>query len=139
MQNVACIITAARRKPATNSPPDASPHVAAIAIGSTSPTPIAMTAYHRCWIRMLRTAHRSPRRLTSAEAVRRRRSQVRCAYHAPRVMACGSPAPSVSAWWARWSALHDSAEFWNVAAPNVSNVQRTGAVARYVRWANRRW
>ena len=41
--------------------------------------------------------------------------------------------------WARWSALHDSAEFWNVAAAKTSSVQRSGAVARYVRWANRRW
>ena len=100
---------------------------------------MATTAYQRCCRRMLRTAHRSPSRLTSADASRRRNSQPTWAYQAPRVTACGSAGPSVSAWWARWSALHDRAEFWNVAAPNASRAQRTGARARYVRWANSRW
>ena len=61
------------------------------------------------------------------------------AHQAPFLMEWGSPGPSVSAWWARWSALHDRAEFWNVEAPKARKNQRTGAEARYVRWANRRW
>ena len=52
------------------------------------------------------------------------------AHHTPLVMAWGSPGPSVSAWWARWSALQDSAEFWKVDAPNARKNQRTGAEAR---------
>ena len=88
---------------------------------------------------MLRTDHRSLNRRTSAEATRRRNNQPMCANQIPRVTAWGSAARSVLAWWARWSALHDSAEFWKAAAPKTSMAHRTGGDARYVRWANRRW
>ena len=82
---------------------------------------------------MLSTDHRSLNRRTSADATRRRNNQPMWANQIPCVMAWGSAGRSVSAWWARWSALHDSAEFWNAAAPNASMNQRTGADARYVR------
>ena len=52
------------------------------------------------------------------------------AHQAPFLMEWGSPGPSVSAWWARWSALHERAEFWNVEAPKARKNQRTGAEAR---------
>ena len=69
--------------------------------GTMSPVVIASSGYQRCWRRMLRTGHRSFSRVTSGDASRRRKSQLTWAYHAPRVIECGSPLVSVWAWWAR--------------------------------------
>ena len=90
-------MAAARRNPATSSPPHGSPRCAATNAGRTSPTPTATAGLPRCCSRMLRTAQRSFSRVTSADARRRRNSHPVCASQAPRVTGCGSPVRSVSA------------------------------------------
>ena len=100
----------------------------ATAVGRSSPIPIATTGYQRCCSRMLRTSQRSLNRWTSADATPAE-EPAHVGEPDPRVTAWGQqlrPCP----WWARWSADHDNAEFWNVAAPKANIPHRIGGDAR---------